>query len=241
MPTTGVLDAQTSQYENDFNVSGYSSDLGFLPMAVMGPAGTPPTVIRMHGGIASRNVKWAYKKRGTPPVIPAMQNTPSGDILLATDLAFPVPAIAGDENSYDYVASGEYEYVQSVTRGANSNFQTGRKPYQSGIVAASIAAANTGRFVAGTVGGAGTLQTAAANIAYNVLVNNPSLGPTGLVPIETDTLPGTPLPAYPTPTGWITPVGNISIDASAINFASPNYQYFDTGISNLFFSPDLIL
>lgn len=123
-------DSQIANYRGATNESKYTRDEGLLVMPVMGPEGTPPTVIRMHGGVGFRKVRWDAEKLGAPPLIPAFTDTPN-DTILSSDLYFSVPIVSGSQVQYMYEAHGEYTYVQNVTRTVGSDFQTGAMPYQT--------------------------------------------------------------------------------------------------------------
>jgi len=218
MPLANKADHQVRGYDLDVNASHYDRDEGLLAIPVMGPAGTPPKVVRVHAAIGYRRVNWAYNKRGAPPIMPSMSNTTdNNDIFLGGDLSLPVPALGGDQNQLDYVATGEYTYVQNVsgsgcrlaqydpaqgkigiTPSPMGKFQTGHHPYYTPALSAAILAGATPGFLA----------------APGALFSLPD---------------------------WPDPTQSQSADAQSIDFSKSDYKYYDYTISSLFFSDSLIL
>jgi len=145
-------DSQIESYRKATNESKYSRDEGLLVLPVMGPAGTPPTVLRMHGGVGFRKVRWEAEKLGAPPLIPAFTST-SNDTIMFSDLYLSTPKVSGSQVQYLYEAHGEYTFVQNVTRGVDSNFQTGNMPYQTQRMNNFIFNASNGISVLSNFGG----------------------------------------------------------------------------------------
>lgn len=108
----GRQDAQAGCYEDSQQSSHYSRDLGLLVLPVAGPDGSAPRVIKTHAVVGYRTVDFDYKKRGTPPMFPTMQDTPSGDSILAGDLSFAM-TVGGQQQQYGYAVKGQYGYVQN--------------------------------------------------------------------------------------------------------------------------------
>ena len=217
MPGPLKSDHQSASYDGEVNASSYSYDKGLLVIPVMGPDGTPPKVIRVHAPVGYRKVQWSYKKRATPPIMPSMSDTPSGDLFLTGDLSLPVPALGGAQNQLDYVAAGEYTYVQNVSGSgariaeysapssvsqvsAMRKFQTGRHPYFTPSLAAAILAAG------------GVQQQ-----NQQTLQGWPDMDQGALRKVSANALVGD------------------------IDFNKESYSYYDTTISSLFFSDSLIL
>jgi hypothetical protein len=215
-------DAGSARYDADYNVATYSRDDGLLVCPVMGPPGTPPKIIRTHAGVGFRTQQWGSRKRGAPAPFPAMQDTPSGDTFLGGDLVISAPEVGGNEDQFDYVTTGAYHFVQTVSdsqatypgsfRTTDDKFQTGRKPYQTNLVAAQI--------IALTGGG--------------VLMN--------FKPSDPESVPPFFDPYAQAAQGWPAPVGNLSADADKVDLTDPSTVFYDSTIpGDKFASGDLIL
>lgn len=135
MPQAGLADGQVLNYEYDDHVSDFSRDEGLLVCPVMGPVGTAPKILRVHSPFGFRKIRFSARKRGTPPVFPAIgRDTPSGDVFLQGNLSFSLPWLGGDQGQLDYACAAEYTYAQAAVRGSEDNFQTGRHPYRTDLV-----------------------------------------------------------------------------------------------------------
>jgi hypothetical protein len=163
MPANNIPDSQSNRYDSDFLVNNYSRMEGLLALPVMGlnEDGSPkqPKIIRVHSPVGIRHVRFAYKKRGSPPVFPRLGvDTPSrtggkvGDRFLGGDLAM-ANSVGGNENQIDWSVSGEYTYAQVDVRGSGDNFQCGRRPYKNALLDATMA--NAAVAIAGGLGLAG--------------------------------------------------------------------------------------
>ena len=305
MPAVGgkdAIDIQSEMYESGQNSSSYNRDEGLLVLPVMGPVGTPPKRIRVHAPIGYRTVRWAYKKRATPPFIPSMADTPSGDIFLGGDVVMNTPDLGGSQNQLDFSAAGEYSYVQNVDnkgpRIANYNVQLvgGGMTNATNASPIVITTDEAHSLSGGGVVIFGVLGNTNANGTWGVtVIDSTSFSLSGSVgngdyisggrwnslasnsvsdrgKFQTSRLPyfapslnamilangGTTLSAF-TPfgtavasvigaagaiaAGWVQPAQAVSANATVndIKFADPNYKYYDSTISSLFFSNSLIL
>lgn len=124
-------DLQDVAFRESTLVSKYDRSLGLLVIPVMGPVGTPPVVVRVHAPVGMRTADFAYTKTGTPPVIPAPVDTPSGDTILSSSLNIVVARITpDDQNRMLYSISGSYLYVQpDGGRGETSQFPIDKHPF----------------------------------------------------------------------------------------------------------------
>ena len=52
------MTARPEQYEGFFFTVEEDTDEGLLPVPVAGPPGTPAKVVRRHGGLTTRVVRW---------------------------------------------------------------------------------------------------------------------------------------------------------------------------------------
>lgn len=129
-----LFDLQVDRYRDQAStVSSYSRDRGLLVIPVMGPAGTAPIIARVHAPYATRTVKINYSKHGSPPMFPALTDTPSGDTLLAENLDLPAP-IVDQQGRLVYGISGELVFVQPLGgRTQGSNFPIDRHPFPTPI------------------------------------------------------------------------------------------------------------
>jgi hypothetical protein len=123
------LDNEAASYAGYHAKNDYSHDLGVVVMPVA--SATPAhRLIRLHGGVGYRTVRWEARRVGAPPTIPAAGDT-GGDTLLATHVVphLPVPDTAG---GYDWIVGGEYTFVQNAPRVAGVNaFPAGEHPFQT--------------------------------------------------------------------------------------------------------------
>lgn len=106
----------------------YETDTGLLPLPV---AGRTPKVrlIRLHGGMGTRIVKWTASRVGAPPIIPTPTSTAYDRIIehsVTPSLPVPNPQGAG----YDWTVKGEYRYIQVTPRTPGINtLSTGGYPF----------------------------------------------------------------------------------------------------------------
>ena len=125
--TPDLYDFQPHRYSTSKGESSYSHDTGILVIPVMGPVGTAPVTVRTHAPIGFRTYTFEHVKDGTPPILPAMANTPSGDIFLGGAIGFPTPT-QNIDNTLRFGQHGEYTYVQAEVRGSTSVFPIDRHP-----------------------------------------------------------------------------------------------------------------
>jgi len=127
------LDLQSDRYRKSTIASKYTRDEGLLVIPVMGPAGTAPTIVRVHAAYGTREVGFDYIKQGSPPLIPSLTDTNSGDILLRTELTIPAPII-DQQNNLVYQTVGGYTFVQPLGgRTQNSVFPIDAHPFATKI------------------------------------------------------------------------------------------------------------
>lgn len=107
-----LVDLQYHRYQGGSNLfSRYHRDRGLLVIPVMGPAGTPPVVVRVHAPVGYREVDFSYAKSGGPPLMPAAADTQSGDTILTEEHNFPAPTPDQDGRLL-YGVAGHFTYVQ---------------------------------------------------------------------------------------------------------------------------------
>jgi hypothetical protein len=125
-----VYDLNSTAYQRAQLASSYFRDEGLLVIPVMGPAGTMPSVIRVHAPYGTRTSDFDYVREGHPPLIPAQADTNSGDVILTSEISFPVPQERGSKLIFG--AKGSYTFVQATTlRGPDDPYEFDRYPFPS--------------------------------------------------------------------------------------------------------------
>jgi hypothetical protein len=133
MAQPDIVDLQYHNYQKSGIVSQYVRENGLLVIPVMGPTGTAPVVVRVSAGYGFREASFEYIKKGTPPLFPSPENTPSGDVLLSAELQFPSP-VPSPEGGLMYGVKGSYSYVQpSDGRAAGGKFPIDAHPFMTYI------------------------------------------------------------------------------------------------------------
>lgn len=127
--TAGAHARNVATYEEYTQDHEYTHDSGLvvLPVASRTPA---HKVIRLHGGVGMRIVKWKAARAGKPPVVPRPVNT-AGDTVLGSVVHAQLPAPQVQAGNYLFRMNGTYTYVQDVPRIVGENaLPTGCHPYQ---------------------------------------------------------------------------------------------------------------
>lgn len=121
-------DRGVSSYDRFTADHEYSYDSGLIVMPTCGS--TPGhKVIRLHGGVGFRKVAWDAKRRGEPPVIPAMADT-LGDTFLGGTITPSLPLPNTQTATYNWSVTGHYTYVQHAPRIAGERgYATGSFPF----------------------------------------------------------------------------------------------------------------
>lgn len=129
-----LVDLQVHRYRSGTGItSDYHRSRGLLVIPVMGPAGIPPKVVRVHAPYGTREVHWAGVKEGSPPLMPAAADTNSGDTILSESHRFSAP-VAGMSGELVFNASGVFSYVQpDGGRGPDDEFPIDAQPYPSAV------------------------------------------------------------------------------------------------------------
>lgn len=110
-PATGA-----GSYEDYRQTHDYQHDLGVIPLPLaQREAGF--RLIRLHGGMGLRKVKWTAVKEGTPPRIPTATNT-GYDTLVESSVVAHLPRVNLQTGTYTFTLTGEYLYVQNAPRQA---------------------------------------------------------------------------------------------------------------------------
>lgn len=116
VPNGPILDTRSPRT----NYNGYSQDHKFeydSGLMVLPTAGRTPghKVIRLHGGVGMRRVKWESERDGRPPILPAAVDT-IYDKLLSTDVTAAMPVPNPQSGAYTFSVHGEYLFVQKAPR-----------------------------------------------------------------------------------------------------------------------------
>jgi hypothetical protein len=88
----------------------YEYDPGVFILPVASTTEKPPKIVRVHGGLGRRVVKFAASKKGTPPVLPAATDT-DRDTLVGSTVVVPLPAFDDKVAGYHWQVGGTYTYV----------------------------------------------------------------------------------------------------------------------------------
>jgi hypothetical protein len=128
-----LVDTNAHLYTGSQGSSAYTRDEGLLVIPVMGPAGTAPSVVRVHAPYGVRRSRFAASKLYQPPLFPPAADTTSGDTILHSEITFPTPAL-GPEGALEFSVAGEYVYVQpDGGRDTESTFPINRHPFPTTI------------------------------------------------------------------------------------------------------------
>jgi hypothetical protein len=111
-----LFDLQTSSYHEYAQHSEYEFNDGLVVIPLAKKDTDPPPhflVVRRHAPVGMRTHRVQAAKSGTPPVVPALADTPSGDRFLGATLAVEAPETRGPNSGVrTYAVAGEYRYVQ---------------------------------------------------------------------------------------------------------------------------------
>lgn len=106
----------------------YRSDLGYvvMPVAQRTPAWRR---IRLHGGLAFREVRWRAARAGLPPIVPAAEDVGT-DLILSSTFVPHLPTPNPDQGGYNWTIEGTYVYLQGNPRTPGVDaFPTGAFPF----------------------------------------------------------------------------------------------------------------
>jgi hypothetical protein len=109
------IDPDAKTYKRQEQTTEYSHDPGLVALPVASRA-SAHRLIRLHGGIGKRRVKWRMDREGAPPYIPAARNLSDGDVLLSSTVTPSLPRPNPTVNGFDWSVEGEYVFVQARPR-----------------------------------------------------------------------------------------------------------------------------
>lgn len=128
-----LVDTNAHNYVGSEGGSAYTRDEGLLVIPVMGPAGTAPTVVRVHAPYGLRRSRFASSKQYAPPIFPAPADTETGDVILQSNIHFPLPEPSADGVTV-FGVSGEYLFVQPGDgRSTEDTFPMDKHPYPTAV------------------------------------------------------------------------------------------------------------
>lgn len=93
---------------------------------------SPVVTVQAHAPYRVRNVQFATKKTGSPPVIPSPQNTGVFTFVGGT-IAFPSPTITSDGMGFHWEVYGQYAFVEDARSAPEDGFVLGSDPIPNGI------------------------------------------------------------------------------------------------------------
>lgn len=125
---SGPNAADANAYKDYSQDHAYEHDTGLIVLPV-GSREPKHRVIRLHGGVGIRRVKWSASRTGKPPIIPKAEDL-AADTILSSSVSAALPTPLPQSGQYLFSLSGEYTYVQESPRVAGTNaFPTGVYPY----------------------------------------------------------------------------------------------------------------
>lgn len=130
VPNGPALETRSSRTEyNGYNQNHeYEHDTGLIVLPTASRT-SGHKVIRLHGGVAMRRVKWHSERDGRPPIIPAAVST-IYDTILHTSVTAALPVPNEQAGSYTFSVKGEYLFVQKAPRVAGTHaFPTAMFPF----------------------------------------------------------------------------------------------------------------
>lgn len=128
-----LVDTNGHLYRDSRVQSAYIRDEGLLVIPVMGPAGTAPSVVRVHAPYGVRRSRFRAEKENQPPLFPPQADTDSGDVILHSEVAFPAPA-PNPDGRLVFAVSGEYTFVQPLGgRGPDNTYPIDRHPFPTAV------------------------------------------------------------------------------------------------------------
>jgi hypothetical protein len=107
-------------------------DEGILVIPVAGPAGTPPKIVRVHGGLEMETVDFNSGKFGAPPTVPSPASLNSNLQFVSGNQAATLPMAQPQQGVHYWTLSGQYLYVHIKPTGLTSAFSTGIMPFEIG-------------------------------------------------------------------------------------------------------------
>lgn len=230
-----VFDYQDDRYSRYVSSSEYSFDEGLELVPLCKSASDPPphfVLARRHAPVGTRVVRGGALKHGTPPVLPAMTDTPSGDIFAhgAYNLSHPVSSeVGGTEGMRTWEANWEFTYHQAGPFGTARDRYTVFQPgYLPGVGIAPVPVGvvkvrpllSTGRPPYVRISTDGT-----AALILGLLGNIPIIG-------------GAIQAAVATVLDFL--LGGLAIDANPPNLSSPSYNDMGVDVRPYYFSEGIV-
>lgn len=114
MPTDFQETSGYTDYTNYEQDSSYTYDTGLLALPVAGSE-SAVKVIRLHGGYGTRTLKYDMARKGRPPIVPTMIDTPN-DTFLGGTITTELPTGGQTSLGYKWHVAGDYTFVQTTPR-----------------------------------------------------------------------------------------------------------------------------
>ena len=116
LPPRKFFDNHFMRYGGYQAISVHELNDGLVVMPLAKPADAPGPhflIIRRHAPVGIKQVSFRATKTGTPPIYPAIGDTPSGDVLLAARVGVAHPEGNAGTEERAWAVEGEYRYVQA--------------------------------------------------------------------------------------------------------------------------------
>jgi hypothetical protein len=108
----------------------YHKDRGLRQAALCGPAQSESRFIQIHGGKATKVIRWAAIGWGTKPPLPSPNTQNPNEVIMFDDYILPCPGKAADGADV-VIYMGEYRYGLQIPPGDNDILTGAAAPYQS--------------------------------------------------------------------------------------------------------------
>ncbi len=97
-------------YRDGRTDNDYQEDLGIRILPSSGPVGTPPRIVRVHGGFAVRIVRWTAERVGAWPLPPSASTGDPGQVLMWRSRR-PLSPLMGPNGQKIYRVAGTYIFA----------------------------------------------------------------------------------------------------------------------------------
>jgi hypothetical protein len=105
-----------------------ASESGVLVIPVAGPKGTPPKIVRVHGGLETETVSFAGERVGAFPAIPAPE-IQDPNVLLLDGVQHAKAPMIQQQGPHIWTITGAYSYVHKIIAGLDSPLPVPQMPF----------------------------------------------------------------------------------------------------------------
>jgi hypothetical protein len=109
-----------------------SHSSGLLALPIAGPPGTPPEIVRVHGGMDMLDISFAAGQMGGPMSIPHPDLGDGNSVLLGGSQVAALP-MEQQQGDHYWDLSGSYTYVCKQLIGLAAQIPTGVMPFESQV------------------------------------------------------------------------------------------------------------